>query len=735
MRAVAKRSRRAPSGSASPLRALRSRKKTLGIGLAVFVAVVLAVAMVAARARHARTHEAAHPRLSVLLVSIDTLRADAVGAYGNRAAQTPWMDRLAAGGVRFETARAHNVVTLPSHANLLSGRYPLAHGIRDNSGFRFPAGTPTLATILREHGYRTAAFVGAFPLDSRFGLDAGFEVYDDRLGGGETRPGLRIAERPGTRVVEAAARWLKEQGDAPVFCFVHLYEPHFPYVPPPPFAERFAGRPYHGEVAAADAALEPLLRPVFEAGKAGRTLVVLTSDHGEALGDHGEETHGLLAYEATLRVPLVLFAPSVFGAAVAQTPARHVDVLPTVLDFLGVEAPGGLDGVSLRRIVGQGPAAAPPTYFEALSASLNRGWAPLQGLVDQRWKYIDLPIPELYDLGEDPGEKRNLAAARPADADRLRRALEGLRAGDRKAPRETESAETVKRLRALGYVAGGGAKPKDRYTEADDPKRLIALDGLSSEMLSRYWAGDLEGALAAGQEILRQRPDDPLVHLQFAYLERARGNLDAALAAARRTVALRPADAESAALLGVYLTEAGRPAETIALLEPFLAQPRPDLDVLTAHGMALAQLQRRKEALEVFARAAAVDPSNAIVKVNAGTVHLMEGQLAQARAAFEQALALDPDVARAHNSLGVVAARENRMADAVEHWKRAVALDPRDYQTLFNLGSVLHRQGRRQEARPYLEAYVRVAPARQEAQDVARVRAWLAQEAGGAPSQ
>jgi arylsulfatase A-like enzyme/Tfp pilus assembly protein PilF len=704
------------------------------VALAVLLLAGLVAAIAGGRARHARTH-APDGELGVLLISIDTLRADALGAYGSRTAETPWMDRLASGGARFETAHAHNVVTLPSHANLLSGLYPLTHGVRDNSGFRFPTGTPTLATILKQHGYRTGAFVSAFPLDSRFGLDRGFDVYDDRLGGAETQTGFRMAERPGTRVVESAVRWLNEQNQARVFCFVHLYEPHFPYVPPSPFAARFAARPYEGEVAAADAALAPLLRPLIEAGQRGRMLVVLTSDHGEGLGEHGEQTHGLLAYEPMLRVPLVLYAPSAFGPAVVRSPARHVDVLPTVLDFLGVEPPAGLPGTSLRAAITGGQTGAySAAYFEALSASLNRGWAPLQGVLQENWKYIDLPIPELYDLATDPAEKQNLAASRPADVDRLRGVLAQLRADDRQTAPAPESGETVERLRALGYLAGGQAPRKDRYTESDDPKRLIQLDDLSSQMLSRYGAGDVEGALSLGRQIVQQRPHDPLTHLQLAYLHRARGDLPAAIAAARQAVTLRPADAESIALLGVYLNEAGRPAETLVLLEAPAAKPQADLDVLTAQGMALAALGRRKEALAVFGRASAVDPSNAMVQVNAGTVHLMAGDLERARASFQAALALDPDVARAHNSLGVVAAREDKMPEAIEHWKRAVVLDPRDYQTLFNLGSVLYRQGRQQEARPYLEAYLRLAPARQEARDVARVRAWLGQPAARAGS-
>ena len=228
------------------------------------------------------------PGLSVLLITVDTLRADAVGAYGNRNALTPWMDRLAARGVLFEDAHAHNVVTLPSHANMLSGRYPLEHGVRDNAGFRFPQGTETLATLLAARGYRTGAFVSAFPLAARFGLGRGFEVYEDAFVGAGPRPAFVEQERTGPETVALARRWVEAQQGQPFFCWVHVFEPHYPYAPPEPFASRFRGDPYHGEVAAADAALAPLLEPLLAAGERGRTLVVLTADHGESLGEHGE---------------------------------------------------------------------------------------------------------------------------------------------------------------------------------------------------------------------------------------------------------------------------------------------------------------------------------------------------------------------------------------------------------------------------------------------------------------
>jgi arylsulfatase A-like enzyme/cytochrome c-type biogenesis protein CcmH/NrfG len=667
----------------------------------------------------------------VLLVSIDTLRADALGCYGRPGAETPWIDRLAQGGVRFERAHAHNVVTLPSHANLLSGQYPLAHGVRDNSGFRF-VDRPTLATLLKTRGYRTAAFVSSFALDSRFGLDAGFDVYDDRLAGAETRTAFLMPERRGPETVQAAMRWLGAQGEAHVLCLLHLYEPHFPYQPPEPFARRFPREPYQGEVAAADAALEPLLRPILEAGEAGRTLVVLTSDHGEALGDHGEQTHGIFAYEATLRVPLILYAPRRLRPMVVSAPVRHVDVLPTVLDLLGVTPPSDLAGRSLLPLISGGSTQGAPSYFEALSSSLNQGWAPLRGVIDGQLKYVDLPVPELYDIAADPGESRNLAAARTVDLERLRGLLSRLRSTEREARRSPEEASTVERLRALGYVAAREPVPaRERYTEEDDPKRLIDVDARASEVLRLYHAGDLEGALALSRENIRRRPNMPLAYLHEAYLLRERGDLDGAVDAARKAVALRPGDEESVALLGVYLTQAGRPREAVDLLEPYATDSRPDLDVLTARGMGLSALGRRQEALATFARARETDPSNPMVLVNIGTVHLMAGEMERARESFESALRIDADLARAHNSLGVIAARQGRLDEAIERWKRAASLDPRDYQTLFNLGSVLRGQGRAAEARPYLEAYLRAAPVALEGADIARVRAWLREPLGG----
>jgi len=651
------------------------------------------------RARPAVSRE---PGLSVLLITIDTLRADAVGAYGKASALTPWMDRLAAAGLRFDDAHAHNVVTLPSHANILSGRYPLDHGVRDNSGFRFPAGLETMATLLEARGYATGAFVSAFPLDSRFGLGRGFDVYEDSFVDAQARPAFLEQERRGAETVDLARRWLELQADRPLFCWVHIYEPHSPYEPADPFASRFRGDPYQGEVAAADAALGPLLEPLLAQAGKGRTLVVLTADHGEALGEHGEATHGIFAYEATLRVPLILYQPRLFAPRVESEPARHVDLLPTILDALALPVPAGLPGRSLLSLAAGAPGSAATTsYFEALSGELNRGWAPLHGVIHDGKKYVELPIPELYDLRSDPREATNLAAAQPRRLDAMRAVLAPLRAADRGVSRRPESAEARERLKSLGYVSGGTGPAKARHTEEDDPKRLIALDAMLQEVVGLYSAGDLRSALLRCRELVRLRPGMAISLLHLAQLERESGDLPAAIDALQRALVRSPDDTTILSLLGAHLTQAGRAREAVDALEAAARSDEPDVEVLIARGLALAKAGRVQEALASLARAREVNPSNAMVLVNVGTVHLMGGDPERAREAFEAALLQNPRVARAHSSLGFVLAESGRVEEAAEHWRQAIALDPRESAKLLALSTLLERRGRGAEARTY----------------------------------
>jgi arylsulfatase A-like enzyme/Flp pilus assembly protein TadD len=681
--------------------------------------VVLAATVAACRGGRAK----GEPGLDVLLITVDTLRADALGAFGNERASTPWIDRLAEGGLRFTRAYAHNVVTLPSHSNILSGRYPFEHGVRDNAGFRFPPDVETLATRLKRLGYRTGAFVSAFPLSSRFGLARGFDAYDDSFLSGA---GLRQAdeERPGPVTVEAARRWLAA-GSGPTFLWVHLYEPHFPYEPREPFASRFPDDPYLGEVAAADAALEPLLRPLVGAGKSGRTVVVFTGDHGESRGEHGEKTHGIFAYEGPLRVPLIVFCPRLASPARVESPVRHVDIVPTILEAIGAPRVPDLPGRSL--LAARTDPDSPPSYFEALFGMMSRRWAPLYGVVRGPLKYIELPMAELYDLTADRREERNLVATRPEDLDRMKALLGRIRAADRGPSRGvSEDAETRERLRALGYLAASDAAPsKERYTEDDDPKRLIALDAELQAVDARRKAGDLAGALVQCEDVVRRRPTMPLALVQLSLLQREAGRLPEALKTAERALALAPDDAQTASTVASHLNDLGRFRESAELLEPYAGRSEPSLDVLLTRGAALAETQRTDEALAVFRRALDLAPTSARILVDVGNVHLAARQYEPAREAFDQAIARQPDLARAHNGLGVLAAETGHLDEAVARWKKAAELDPQDWDTLYNLGRALRRAGRDAEARPYVERFAREAPPALYARDIREARQWL----------
>lgn len=673
----------------------------------------------------------------VLLVTIDTLRADALGTYGGRAA-TPRLDRLAAAGYRFDAAHAHSVVTLPSHASILTGLYPFSHGIHDNSGYRLRPGVPTLAGRLHTKGYATGAFVGAFPLDARFGLDAGFDVYDDRYGTAARPSELAMPERSADAVVAAASRWIAGQ-HGHWFAWVHLYDPHAPYRPPPPLDREYASDPYAGEVASVDRALGPLLDAL---GRRPRpVLVIVTADHGEALGAHGEATHGLFAYEETLRVPLIVSATDLAPRAsprASSLPARHIDILPTVIDGLGLPAENGLPGRSLLEAIERGGGGAAPSYFEALTASLNRGWAPLRGVILGKEKYIRLPIPELYDLSADRREARNLL---PGAADRAA-ALENLLsrllseappggsdrsdAGDPSAGRQVESADTRSRLQALGYVSGGRQARPTGWTEADDPKRLIALDQAVQRGIEQYQLGDVHRAREIFESVVRQRPAMATPYLHLAFMAWEAGEPARAIDTLRRALNAGAASGEVKSQLGIYLAQGGRPGEAAALLREAVAADPDDLDAWNGLAIALAALGRGQEAAAVLTDLAARYPTSAATFENLGTLMLSSGDLPGARGAFTRALALDADLPVALNGLGVVELRSGRREAAIASWRRVVTLDPRQFDALYNLGVAMMNRGDAAGARPYLQQFAASAPPAFYRQELRKVRAWLA---------
>ncbi|HUG53506.1 MAG TPA: sulfatase-like hydrolase/transferase [Vicinamibacteria bacterium] len=533
------------------------------------------------------------PPRSVLLVTVDTLRADRLGAYGDARARTPVLDGLAAAGTLFENAYTPAPLTLPAHASLMTGLVPPAHGVRGNGTFALGPGIPTLAEVMRARGLATAAFVGGFPLVRRFGLARGFDHYDDAMG----KPagvGYDLAERRADAVVGSARAWLAGR-PGPVFVWVHVFDPHAPYDPPPAFRDP---DPYRGEVAATDAALGELMR-AWDA-RAEPSLVVVTSDHGEAFGEHGEESHSLFVYDTTLRVPLLVRGPG-WPAGGRRAPAVGlVDVPATIVEAMG---PGpGLPGRSLREAPEAGAGRA--LYAEAMAPRLDFGWSDLRAWRDGRYKFVRAPRPELYDLRDDPGETRDLAAARPDLVARLRQGLdEALAASGEAESRRGPDPDAAERLRALGYVQG----PEARGSGAD-PKDMLDVALLIARATGPF--RDHAAAAAAYRPIAQRDPANPLVNLRLA-------------------------DA---------LLRSGRAEESIRHYERVIAGHPRTADAHVGLASAHAERGRLDQARTVLRQALAVDPTNGQVRYNLAEVARVGGDLATARR--EYTAALDDPVTR-----------------------------------------------------------------------------------------
>jgi arylsulfatase A-like enzyme/Flp pilus assembly protein TadD len=663
----------------------------------------IALLFVACSQRETQTPPAARP--DIILITIDTLRADAVGFAGNTRVKTPFLDRLASQGVVFTNAHAHNVVTLPSHVNILTGLYPYQHGVRDNAGFTLDAKHATVAKLLRDSGYATGAFVGAFPLDARFGLNQGFDIYDDNYGKGAASLDFVMQERPASAVLAAATKWWSGVVGKPRFMWIHLYDPHAPYRPPAPFDAEYRDDPYLGEIAAVDAALSAALGPIVDDD--AKALVIVTADHGEARGDHGELTHGLFAYESTLKISLIVRDGTTPHRSEAAY-VRHIDIVPTMLARAGIAKPQPLLGASLLDRID-----ARDSYFESLSASLNRGWAPLTGIIHTGHKYIELPIAELYDLPNDPAEKTNLRKEHRREAEAARQQLARLHAETNVTNRNV-SAEDAARLRSLGYVAGSANG--SGFSVADDPKNLVALDNKMHDVIDAYERRDMPRALRLAKEVVAERPNMSAGRELLAFVLQQSERVGDAIANLREAVRTNTASESMRVQLGLLLTESGNTQEALATLAPFANGNNPD--ALNAYGIALADSGKVDDAASQFRRVLQLDANNAPALQNLGIVALRRDDVATAKDFLTRALTLNPRLPLALNTLGVVYARENDFAHAVEMWNRAVAVDPRQYDALFNIGIAEGRAGHRAEARAALQRFVETAPRERYAADI-----------------
>ena len=652
----------------------------------------------------------------VILITIDTLRADRLSSYGSDRVSTPHIDRLAGEGIRFANASSTVPFTLPAHSSIMTGLYPPSHGVRENVGYVLGADRTTLAERFRDAGYRTGGFVSAFVLDGRWGIGRGFDTYvDDFDLDSMAGANLGSVQRSGPETIAHALEWLDgavfsgdggaagdTSGSPPFFLWLHLFDPHDPYEPPEPFRTEYEGRPYDGEVAYTDSLIGDFRAALEQRGLFDESVVVLTADHGEGLGDHGESYHGFFVYDSTVHVPLIVRLPGgVEGGRVVADAVSHVDIAPTLAELLDLETGAGQGRSLLPSMEGleEGDSRR-GVYAESFYALDHYGWAPLRSLRAADYKYIETPDPELYALLEDPGELTNVLLERRDTSRELRAAALELAADlDRAAPDATPEPDldeqALAQLQALGYLAGRGAAER-RPTDGPraDAKTKVHLHRAIMRAQSAFGSGDDEAAAEELRAALVE--DDGLLdaHQLLGTITLLAGDPAPAASHFQRALALDPEHRQSLLGLANAYRELGRIDEAMVgyrrLLEVAGQDSKATMALARIH-VERGELGEAEDALAAAAEGRAPPP---VVTNKLGEVMALMGRSGEAEAKFRQALASNPELGEAHYNLAVLLDEGGKPFEAVETYLRAAELRPRDHRPRFNLGRLYGRLGR-----------------------------------------
>jgi choline-sulfatase len=640
---------------------------------------------------------------SVILISVDTLRADRLSCYGYKRVSTPHIDAIASGGSTFTQADSHVPLTLPSHVSLLTSTYPFANGIEDNVAELGP-GAVTLATVLKAHGYSTGAFVGGFVLDRRFGLSQGFDEYDSpfdlhRQAGKDPSEVKRLGED----VTNSAERWLSEQNRAPFFLFLHLYDLHTPYEIPQQKAGLAGGLGYDIELNYVDRVLGDFWGFLQQHDLLANTLVVFVSDHGESLGEHGETTHGYFIYQSTLHVPMIFHWParsSAFPARIDQ-PVSLLDVAPTIMDYLGMPRPAQFQGRSLLDLLqARQPAPDEAIYSESLYAHDHFGTAALRSLRVGGYQYIEAPKPELYDLQPDPGETHDVSKAKPALTHSLGERLKKLRAQypakDAPGPANLRP-EAQERLRALGYLSSSGP-PSSSSDSGPDPKDRIRQYEEYGRALLKASAGNLAEADADLQRLLDADPGLTDVRLSLGLNEQKLGRHEQALQAFQQVLRRDPLNALAHFNLAVSEVALNQPDDAVKELQAVLAMAPYYTRAEELLGTIWLQKHDYGRARDQFNHILTIDPGDYAAHYNLGVLAAIDKQWEEGERQLQAAIETDPSAAEAHNTLGSLYLQLSRLDKAQQELETAVRLQPKFAWAHYNLGLVLHEEKKDAEA-------------------------------------
>jgi arylsulfatase A-like enzyme/Flp pilus assembly protein TadD len=643
------------------------------------------------------------PQANVLLITLDTTRADRLGCYGFDKARTPNLDSLAKNGVRFKNVYCPVPLTLPSHCSILTGTFPFYHHVHNNGSYELGPEQYTLAEAMKDRGMSTAAFVASFSVDSRFGLGQGFDLYDDTFQSGLPFKPLN-SERKAEDVTTAFLSWLEGQPAEPFFSWVHFFDPHLPYQPPSPYREEFAASPYDGEIAYMDAWIGRVIDGLKQKNLLGRTLIILAGDHGEAFGEKVETGHGVFLYEGTMRVPLIFYAENHLPPGrVIRSRVRLIDIMPSIMDMLGLPAPESCQGTSLIPYIEGRKKADLESYIETFYPRENFGWSELVGLVGGEWKYIRAPRSELYNLQSDPGEDSNVytsagkvAAEMSGRLDDLIRQGAGVGSGRGRALTTAEE----ERLRSLGYTSFAGAK-----SDYPDPKDK--LDLLKS--IQRAEGFDFEGRYAEAEALYKELvsviPDSPASYVNLALSQARQQKFDETIQTLRRGIERIPGSEILLVRLGHTYLVTGRLQEAFDTMAEVLKSNPENVDALTVSAGVLDTLGKKEEARTYYGRAIAVEPESKYLRVSLAFNLASSGRIGEAIEVYKTLTQEYPGDAVLHQYLGIAYGFQGDYAAAIDSLKQAIYIRPTP-TAYFNLAVAYRQTGEIAEAVRYLKMYL-----------------------------
>lgn len=701
------------------------------IRLFVIVAVVVLAGVAGAywfwKSRQVRLsdflQQTSQQKYNVLLITIDTLRADHLGCYGFKEIATPNIDALAAGGIRFADATAHVPLTLPSHTSIHTGNFPAYHGVHDNGGFYVPKTQITMAKLFKQNGFATGAFVGAYVLDHIWGLNQGFDTYFDNFDlTKQTSKGEGISlggiERKADDVYDNATNWLDHHGKERFFLWTHFYDPHSPYEPPKEWADRYPGRPYVGEIAYTDSVVGKLISYLEAHGLRDRTIILLTGDHGESLGEHGEATHAFFVYDATLHIPMILNMPKQeLGTKVVLQQARSIDIAPTLLQLAGLSVPESIQGRSLLHLIFDtdpaAVAAALPSYAECFYPQFHFGWSRLLSLRNGEYKFIDTPRPELYDLKKDPHELDNIYDSHKDVAASMKSQLQAIEntksVGATMTPGAVDD-ETHEKLAALGYVGAFAGPIEGDPMKLPDPKDKIELFNAMSAARADSINGKSEEAISRFKEILQLDPKIVDAHFMLGNEYYKKDDYDAALKEFVKTLELKP-DYDFAMInLANTYEKLGKIDEALAGFDFFLKKNPENSQVLHRIGELYLSENNPQKAMDYFQRAFALDRDKGWIQNSIGVVYLQLKQPDKAEESFHKALVMDPKTKMAHFNLAQLYESKKQPQEAEQEYLAELEVSPKNFKAEFNLGRMYLEQDRITDGIAWLKKVTEDAP-------------------------